>query len=729
MQKEYVLVQTDEDLNETKDTAQTTLDSEGPFMNKEIFTIWTGLAKAELNMLLPAALALLVQTTGTLMIPHYAGKVVELLVQSIGHGDLLTHNLVYFGAVLVIVGLCGTLNQFLFEVAGQRIEARLKAKLYNAIIAQELGYFDFAKTGELINRLTSDTLFIQQAVAYNLSYLCSMLLQVTGSLFLCSMSSWKLFLYVICMVPIIGGLAWVYGRFIRDVTQQIQDQQALTTAFADETLTNISTVRAFCAEEFSSNHFDKLFNTFFAVTVRRTFTTGGWNALVGVLGALALSGSLWLGGMLVNSKDMTVADLTSFIVYLLVFTVSFSALSNLYTEYMKAVGATKRIFAIMLRNPAIPIEGGLRLNDLSWRGRIQFDAVSFAYPARPREKVLDKLTLDIKPGTLVALVGPSGGGKTTIAKLLMGLYYPDEGRVLIDGMDIKELSIPFLREKITIVGQEPVLFAMSILDNITYGCTFASEEEKMAKVNHACQLANVDFLDSLKDGLNTMVGERGTRLSGGQKQRVAIARALIREPHVLIFDEATSALDTQSERKVQATIDAFVRDRVNQQKTVIVVAHRLSTVINADVVLVIADHTVVEQGTHHELLSANGVYANLIQHQLMEDIVPERKEKSEPSSLNSSFYLNRSTLKLVDPYEKNESLSNSLEIDDEFREEYESNRPKVAMPENTISANPFDNIQPTAPTQLQNDGNDNNDRNNNNSDGSDFDWGAAITII
>jgi ABC-type multidrug transport system fused ATPase/permease subunit len=313
---------------------------------------------------------------------------------------------------------------------------------------------------------------------------------------------------------------------------------------------------------------------------------------------------------------MTPGNLTTFLIYTLSVVTGVGLITSIFTDLMKAVGASRRIFFLLDRKPLVRFDGGR--NDVKIKGKIQFSNVTFSYPSRPTEIVLQGFNLDIEPGKVVALVGHSGGGKTTIAKLLAGFYYPSSGEITVDGVDIHSLEPSYWRQNIGIVSQEPTLFAISIKDNIAYSSPdsqFSSPEEKMARIKKVSKMANADeFIDDLKEKYETLVGERGVRLSGGQKQRVAIARALMRDPRILVFDEATSALDSESEYKVQSALDELITHR--EGRSVLVIAHRLSTVKNADEVVVIDHGRVVERGKNEELMLKGGVYRELVSRQL-----------------------------------------------------------------------------------------------------------------
>jgi len=333
--------------------------------------------------------------------------------------------------------------------------------------------------------------------------------------------------------------------------------------------------------------------------------------------SLSLAGALWYGGTLCKNGEMTPGNLTAFLFYTLSVVAGVGMLTSIFTDLMKAVGSSRRIFFLLDRKPQVQFSGGRK--DVKVTGRINFHNVSFSYPSRPEEIVLQGFNLDLEPGKVVALVGHSGGGKTTIAKLLAGFYYPTSGEITVDGIDVHSLDPSYWRKNIGIVNQEPTLFAISIKDNIAYSSDDSlTPEEKLARVIKVSKMANAhEFIDDLKDKYDTLVGERGVRLSGGQKQRVAIARALMSDPQILVFDEATSALDSESEYKVQSALDELITHRAG--KNVLVIAHRLSTVKNADEVVVIDHGCVVERGKHEELMIKGGVYRELVSRQLSKE--------------------------------------------------------------------------------------------------------------
>jgi ATP-binding cassette subfamily B protein len=346
----------------------------------------------------------------------------------------------------------------------------------------------------------------------------------------------------------------------------------------------------------------------FAIARRRIRVVASFMGGMMLVGYGALGCVLWFGGRMVVAGEMSVGELTAFTLYTMFVAFALSALADLWTDFMRARGASQRVFELIDRDPALAAEGGLRPEKIE--GRIRFEDVGFAYPTRPEGRVLDGIELGLEPGKLTALVGPSGAGKSTVAALMLRLYDPEHGRVLLDGVDLRELDLRWLRSKIGVVAQEPILFSTTIAENIAYGREGATDDE----VEAAARVANAhEFVESMPDRYDTQVGERGIQLSGGQKQRVAIARALLKDPPILILDEATSALDAESEYLVREALERLMRNRSS-----VVIAHRLSTVRSADQVVVLDGGRMLETGSHDQLMATDGLYRRLIQHQLVE---------------------------------------------------------------------------------------------------------------
>jgi len=482
--------------------------------------------------------------------------------------------------------------------------ARLRARLFGALLGQEVGFFDQQRTGELTNRLASDTTVIQNAVTVNVSMALRFGLSVLGSLAVLFWYSWELTLLMLLVVPFVAGGAGFYGRMLRTVSRQVQDALAKASAVAEESLSGVRTVRAFAREAQEVARYAEAVDESFEVARRRAKLAAVFTGIVTFLGYGALVLVLWWGGRMLAGGEISSGDLLAFLMLTLSTAFSIGALAGLWQDFAKALGASERVFELIDRKPEME-HNGRTIERVD--GQITLDHVEFTYPSRPDAPVLRGVSLSLDPGDVVALVGPSGSGKSTVASLLSRFYDPQGGVIRLDGVDFPELDVDWLRGQVGVVSQEPVLFATSIADNIRYGRPTAS----MAEVEAAARAANAyDFVVEFPEGFETLVGERGVRLSGGQKQRVAIARALLKDPRILILDEATSALDTESEHLVQEALD-----RLMEGRTTLVIAHRLSTIQGADRVVVMDRGEVVESGDHESLLAAEGLYRRLVERQ------------------------------------------------------------------------------------------------------------------
>ncbi|XP_072348007.1 uncharacterized protein [Scyliorhinus torazame] len=565
------------------------------------------LAKDEMLICVGGMLALVVSCLSQIVAPFFFGKVIDMATESMEDLDRMI--LILFG-IYVGGAACSFIRAYLFVLAGHRLVARLRKRLFGSILKQEIAFFDENRTGELTNRLSSDTQIIQNTLTVNLSMLLRNTLQIIGSLVLMFVVSPALTGVLLASVPIVAIGGVLYGEFVKRLQKKFQDELAAVGATAEETISNIRTVRTFCSEKRSEELYDTGIHKSYLIGKKLALAEGSFSGLVLTIlqGAIVLV--LWYGAKLVYDRrhgksGISFGTLASFMVYSINVAMAFGMLASLYGEFMQAVGASVRIFELLDRKPKIPCVGGNRFASLE--GSLEFQKVSFTYPTRQASQVLKEITFAVEPGNMVALVGPSGGGKSTIVNLIERFYDPDSGRILLGGCDLESLDPQWFRQKISIVSQEPMLFATSIKNNITYG-----REANMEEVVDAAKKANAhDFIVSFENGYDTIVGERGIRLSGGQKQRIAIARALVMDPVLLLLDEATSALDAESEHQVQEAID-----RVMQERTVLVIAHRLSTVKNASKVIVIDKGKIVECGTHKNLLEKGGIYKKLVLHQL-----------------------------------------------------------------------------------------------------------------
>ncbi len=523
-----------------------------------------------------------------------------------GSQDLVDKAAAAMLVIFLVQGIAIAGRSYLFTVVGERIVTDLRKTVYGRILDQEVAFFDSRRTGELISRLASDTGVLQNTVSVNISMALRHGLMVIGGVALLLWTSPSLTGMMLLIVPPVAVGAVIYGRRIRRFSRGVHDALAQASEAAEESISGIRTVRAFTAEERERGRYGQAVEHAFGLARQRALLGAGFIGVTSFAGYGAIAIVLWLGGRAVLQGEMTVGDLTSFVLYTLTVAFALGALGGLWVDFMRAVGAGERVFEIMDRDPAIHNDDGLRPDSMA--GRVRFEHVDFTYPARPDIQVLHDVDLAVDPGEVIALVGPSGSGKSTVAALLQRLYDPDGGQVLVDEHDVRDLSPDWLRQRIGVVAQEPVLFSATVAENILYG----RPDAERADVEAAAAAANAaDFIAGFPEGYDTEVGERGVQLSGGQKQRVAIARAVLKDPRILLLDEATSALDAESEHLVKDALDRLMKGR-----TTLVIAHRLSTVKDADRVAVVDGGRVVEVGPHEELVERHGLYRRLVERQL-----------------------------------------------------------------------------------------------------------------
>ncbi|WP_375757093.1 ABC transporter ATP-binding protein [Corallococcus exercitus] len=509
--------------------------------------------------------------------------------------------------VFAVRAVSDALRFYFFNTAGERAVAKLREDLFSRLVDQEVAFFDMRRTGELTSRLTADTTVLQHAVSNNIATALRSGAQAVGGLTMLFYTSPSLAFLMVAVVPPVAIAGVVVGRRIRQASRQVQAALAEATGVADEVFTGIRTVRAFAAERHEVARYRGRLSQVLSLMYQRSRLSAAFMAGSGFGGLFAAALVLWYGSRLMIRGDLSVGSLTSFLAYTLLVSTALSGLTDLWGDFMRASGSAERVFEMIDRVPAIPLEGGERPSSLA--GRVAFRDVRFAYPSRLDVPVLQGLDLELAPGEVVALVGPSGGGKSTIAALLARLYDPQAGGIWVDGHDLRTLDPGWLRRNLGAVAQEPLLFSCSIADNIRYGRPDATD----AEVEAAARAANAhDFIQRFPDGYRTEVGERGVQLSGGQKQRVAIARAVLKDPRILVLDEATSALDAESEHLVQEALE-----RLMQGRTTLVIAHRLSTVANSHRVLVLEGGRVVQSGSHAALMAQEGLYRRLVERQFV----------------------------------------------------------------------------------------------------------------
>ncbi|VDH92845.1 ATP-binding cassette, subfamily B (MDR/TAP), member 9 [Mytilus galloprovincialis] len=517
-----------------------------------------------------------------------------------------------------------------FSLAMARLGIRVRNRLFGSVIEQEIGFFDKVKTGDITSRLTSDTTVMTDTVTLNMNIFTRNLILGVGIIVFMFKLSWRLSLLTLIAFPIVLGVSKVYGEYYRDLASKVQDALAAANNVAEEALSAIRTVRSFANEDGEKDRYRTSLHKAYKINVKQANVYAGyvWCTQLFELGLTVAV--LYYGGHLVLTKTLSGGNLVSFILYQMQLGNCIDEIGEVFTGLMQAAGASEKVFEYIDREPVVKntvkdrmdtesVIGQSEVESDKISGLIEFKNVTFAYPSRPDTNVLKNVSFTVQPGEVVALVGPSGGGKSSCINLLEHYYEPITGQILLDKKPVKEYDHKFLHTKISLVGQEPVLYARSIKDNIGYGL---GSDVTIETVQQAAGMANAhEFIMEMEKQYVTEAGEKGQQLSGGQKQRIAIARALIRKPVVLLLDEATSALDSESEHVVQQAIYKNLKGR-----SVIIIAHRLSTVEKADRIIVIDKGCVIEEGSHSELLRNNGKYASLVQRQLLqtEDEVEDR---------------------------------------------------------------------------------------------------------
>ncbi|KAF4659104.1 hypothetical protein FOL46_006714 [Perkinsus olseni] len=503
------------------------------------------------------------------------------------------------------------------SAAGERIVARLRKELFSNLLRQEVAMYDEIKSGELTSRLSNDVTTLQDALTVNLSVGVRSVASVIGGTIILFIISTRLALMMLSVIPLAAIATMCYARFVGQLSKDYQKELASSTEVATEALSSIRVVKTFPKGEAKAEtryalHIDRSY----AIGLRKSFGFGGFSWIVGMLIFISMTAVVWYGAGLVLSGEMLPGTLMSFLFYTLgSIGGSVAGLSEVVSKLAETVGATAKVFEYIDREPqhaaaTAEISDGVEYQPLLCSGRLNFTEVRFAYPTRGDIEVLKGITFAVEPGQTVALVGHSGVGKSTCISLILRFYDPTAGVIALDGRSLATLKDDCLRRNVSSVAQEPVLFSTSIMDNIKYG---SDRDITQEEVESAARAANCHhFISTFPEGYDTLVGERGVQLSGGQKQRVAIARSMVASPKILLLDEATSALDAENERKVQEALE-----ELSSSRTTIVVAHRLSTVQNADVVIYMEDGRVAERGSHHQLLALkDGKYAALVRQQL-----------------------------------------------------------------------------------------------------------------
>jgi ATP-binding cassette subfamily B protein len=609
---------------------------------------WGGLREAArlLAYLLPyrrkfaaAHLCLIVGSLAGLAFPFFTGRLIDGASRGLGglttgtgwalDAASINTTALLLLLVLSVQALCSSFQTYWLAEVGERSLADLRRDTYSRLIRLPMAFFAQRRVGELTNRLAADLSLMQHTLTGSAPQFVGQLVMLTGGLVLITLTSGRLTLVMLASVPVVIGLAVIFGRLTRKISFEAMERLADTNVVVEETLQGIASVKAFANEDYETARYRSGIETFIGVVLRGARYSGAFTAFITFAGFGSIVLVIWYGARLVEGGALTFGDLTQFLMYTMFIGGAIGGFVRLYGELQRAIGATQRVRELLQEAPEV--SGGIatRVAEPDGVGRIAgdigFEGVTFAYPSRKEVTVLRNLSLTAKAGQRIALVGPSGAGKSTIVSLLLRFYDPDAGCLRIDGHDARDYPLRRLREQMAIVPQDVLLFGGTVTENIAYGRPGASQ----AEIEEAARLANAhDFIVSFPEGYQTIVGERGVKLSGGQRQRVAIARAILRNPAILILDEATSSLDSESESLVQQALNTLMQGR-----TSVIIAHRLSTVRRADCIYVIKEGEVVESGTHYELIARpEGVYRTLSELQFDLDEPADRPYSAENKS-------------------------------------------------------------------------------------------------
>ncbi len=554
------------------------------------------------RILAAALAALAVAATATLILPLAVRSMIDLGFARENAAHINQYFLKLF-AVACLLALATAARYYFVARLGERVVADIRAQVYAHVIGMSPGFFETTRTGEVLSRLTTDTTLIQSVIGASASLALRNLFLLLGGFTMLTVTSPRLTGFIIVGVPVVVLPIILFGRRVRRLSRASQDTLADTSAVAGETLNAVQVVQAFTHENLEARRFAQAVEVAYNTALQRIGVRAVLTALVILLVFGAIVMVLWLGAHAVLDDRLSAGQLSQFVLYAVLLAGAVGGLSEVWGELQQAAGAAERLQELLAAQSTITAPARPRTLPQPVRGAIRFDRVTFHYPSRPDHAALDGFSLEVRPGETVALVGPSGAGKSTVFQLLLRFYDPRQGHIFLEGVDIAQLRPQDLRRQIGIVPQHTVIFAEDAMSNIAYGRPDAGE----AEVKAAAQAALADeFLERQPEGYHTFLGERGVRLSGGQQQRIAIARAILKDSPVMLLDEATSSLDAESERLVQQALDHLMQNR-----TTLVIAHRLATILKVDRIVVMEQGRVVATGTHEELVKQGGLYTRL----------------------------------------------------------------------------------------------------------------------
>ena len=557
-----------------------------------------------------ALIALVVAAACVLLIGQGLKQVIDKGFVA-GSPELLNYALLGLLGVILVMSVATYSRFYLVSWLGERITADLRRRVFSHLLTLSPVFFEQNRTGDVLSRLTNDTTQLETVIGSSVSMALRNALLLLGGLVMLAVTSLKLMALVLVAIPFVLVPIIVFGRRLRKLARASQDSVADVGAYTDEVIHEIRTVQAYGHESAAVESFNQRVEQTFGTGIKRIRQRALLVAAVITLVFSAVAMILWVGGHDVLAGSISGGELSAFIFYAVIVASAMGTISEVIGDMQRAAGATERLVELLATPSVLPMRENPETLPTPARGSVEMRAVNFAYPTRLDTPVFDGFNLRVNPGEKIALVGPSGAGKTTVFQLLQRFYDPLAGEILLDGVDLKNADIQQVRERIALVPQDPVIFAASVRDNVRYARPDASD----ADVISACKAAfALEFIEQLPEGLDAYLGERGVRLSGGQKQRIAIARAILADRPILLLDEATSALDSNSEQAVQRALEVLMKNR-----TTIMIAHRLSTVVNADRILVLQQGKIVASGTHTELMASSDLYQQLARLQFQLD--------------------------------------------------------------------------------------------------------------